>query len=64
LDPSKLVDKYGTPLYFTKENATKIGGQTENRKIEVFEVLQHKYTKEQVDNSFHKLIDDRFSFIK
>lgn len=48
LDPSKLIDEDGIPMYFTKENATLIGGTFEERKIEVFEKLHKTYTKNQV----------------
>lgn len=40
--------KDGTPLYFMKENVTKMFGDFETRKIEVFEHLQETLTKEQV----------------
>ncbi|KAI6174680.1 hypothetical protein M3Y97_01017500 [Aphelenchoides bicaudatus] len=48
LDPSKLIDEDGIPMYFTKENATLIGGTFEERKIEVFEKLHKTYTKNQL----------------
>lgn len=47
-DPKTMVDKNGVPLYFTKENATKIGGDFERRKMETFEALQKMYSKDQV----------------
>jgi hypothetical protein len=47
-DPKSMVDKNGVPLYFTKENATKIGGEFEKRKAEAFEALQKMYSKEQI----------------
>lgn len=47
-DPKAMVDKNGVPLYFTKQNATQIGGSFEARKIDTFETLQKMYTKEQV----------------
>lgn len=37
----------GVPLYFTKENATKIIGQEEKTKIEIFEYLDKDYNEEQ-----------------
>lgn len=40
--------KDGTPLYFTKENVTKMFGDFETRKVEIFEVFQESLTKEQV----------------
>jgi hypothetical protein len=43
-----MIDKNGIPMYFTKENATKIGGVFEKRKVEMFETLQKTLTKEQV----------------
>jgi hypothetical protein len=48
LNPEELIDDDGIPLYFTKENATLIGGSFEERKIEVFEKLHKTYTKNQV----------------
>ena len=48
LDPSKLIDDDNVPFYFTKENATLIGGSFEERKIEIFEKLHKTYTKHQV----------------
>jgi hypothetical protein len=48
LDPSKLIDDDGIPMYFTKENATLLGGSFEARKIEVFEKLHKTYSKNQV----------------
>ncbi|KAI6195636.1 hypothetical protein M3Y94_01010500 [Aphelenchoides besseyi] len=47
-DPGSLKDKNGVPLYFTKENATKIGGEFEARKAVTFEKLQLMYTKDQL----------------
>lgn len=38
----------GTPLFFTKENMTAIGGEVEVKKIEVFESLDKSYNDEQV----------------
>lgn len=40
--------KDGTPLYFMKENVTKMFGDFETSKIDVFEQLQESLTKEQV----------------
>lgn len=48
-NPSKLKDEHGTPLYFEKKNASRIGGSFEERKIDLFEVLHQSYTKEQVN---------------
>lgn len=53
-DPKTMVDKNGVPLYFTKENATKIGGEFEKRKAETFETLQKMYSKEQVGFIAHR----------
>lgn len=39
----------GQPIYFTKENVTKLYGAFEASKIEVFEQLQKTFTPEQVD---------------
>jgi hypothetical protein len=52
-NPKPMVDKNGVPLYFTKENATKIGGNVENRKAETFEALQKMYSKEQLREMNH-----------
>lgn len=49
----------GVPLYFTKENATKIIGQEEKTKIEVFEYLDKDYNEEQKQ----KLNDQGFAFL-
>lgn len=49
----------GVPLYFTKENATKIIGQEEKSKIEVFEYLDKSYNEEQKK----KLNDDGYAFL-
>lgn len=49
----------GVPLYFTKENATKIIGQEEKTKIEVFEYLDRNYNEEQKK----KLNEDGFAFL-
>lgn len=43
-----MVDKNGIPIYFTKENATKIGGDFEKRKAETFETLQKSFNKDQL----------------
>uniref|UniRef100_A0A158PB06 Uncharacterized protein n=1 Tax=Angiostrongylus cantonensis TaxID=6313 RepID=A0A158PB06_ANGCA len=53
VDPSRRMDEQfrgdnGQPLYFTKENVTKMFGQTERRKIEVFEQLQRSLTPQQL----------------
>jgi hypothetical protein len=48
-NPEALKDEYGTPLYFEKHNATRIGGDYETRKIDTFEMLHQSYTKEQVN---------------
>ncbi|KAE9414476.1 hypothetical protein Angca_006197, partial [Angiostrongylus cantonensis] len=53
VDPSRRMDEQfrgdnGQPLYFTKENVTKMFGQTERRKIEVFEQLQRSLTPQQM----------------
>lgn len=58
-DPKVMVDKNGVPLYFTKENVTKIGGTFEKRKAETFEALQKMYTKDQVN-----LIDSKIHLLK
>ncbi|KAI6226349.1 Protein CBR-MLT-10 [Aphelenchoides fujianensis] len=47
-NPAEMVDEDGTPLYFTKENATRIGGTFEERKIQTFELLHKTYTKQQL----------------
>ncbi|CAO4367973.1 unnamed protein product [Caenorhabditis nigoni] len=49
----------GVPLYFTKENATKIIGEEEKTKIEVFEYLDRNYNEEQKK----KLNEDGFAFL-
>lgn len=49
----------GVPLYFTKENATKIFGNEEKSKIEIFEYLDKNYNEEQKK----KLNDDGFAFL-
>uniref|UniRef100_A0A183FY98 Homeobox domain-containing protein n=1 Tax=Heligmosomoides polygyrus TaxID=6339 RepID=A0A183FY98_HELPZ len=42
----------GQPIYFTKENVTKLYGAFEASKIEVFEQLQKTFTPEQVSVYF------------
>ncbi|KAF1768007.1 hypothetical protein GCK72_007968 [Caenorhabditis remanei] len=49
----------GVPLYFTKENATKIIGEEEKSKIEVFEYLDKSYD----ENQKKKLNEDGFAFL-
>uniref|UniRef100_A0A8R1HI54 Uncharacterized protein n=1 Tax=Caenorhabditis japonica TaxID=281687 RepID=A0A8R1HI54_CAEJA len=49
----------GVPLYFTKENATKIIGQEEKTKIEVFEYLDQSYDEQQKK----ALNDDGYAFL-
>lgn len=49
----------GVPLYFTKENATKIYGDEEKSKIEVFEYLDKSYSEEQKK----QLSDDGFALM-
>lgn len=49
----------GVPLYFTKENATKIIGQEEKSKIEVFEYLDKSYDEHQKK----KLNEDGYAFL-
>lgn len=38
----------GTPLYFTKENATQMFGSIEERKINTWEQLERSFNVEQV----------------
>ncbi|KAI6238496.1 hypothetical protein M3Y99_00673100 [Aphelenchoides fujianensis] len=61
-DPGSLKDEHGVPLYFTTENATKIGGEFEARKAATFEQLQQMYTKEQA--SPFEAADDRFLLVQ
>lgn len=49
----------GVPLYFTKENATKIFGNEEKSKIEVFEYLDKNYNEDQKK----RLNEDGFAFL-
>ncbi|KAI1707294.1 moulting cycle domain-containing protein [Ditylenchus destructor] len=45
--------KDGTPLYFTRENVTKMFGSFEDRKIETFMSLHKNFSKEQVKELNH-----------
>ncbi|KAI1704489.1 moulting cycle domain-containing protein [Ditylenchus destructor] len=45
--------KDGTPLYFTRENVTKMFGSFEDRKIETFMNLHKSFSKEQVKELNH-----------
>ncbi|CAI2347291.1 unnamed protein product [Caenorhabditis sp. 36 PRJEB53466] len=49
----------GVPLYFTKENATKIIGNEEKSKIEVFEYLDQSYS----DTQKARLNSDGYAFL-
>uniref|UniRef100_A0A1I7TG86 Uncharacterized protein n=1 Tax=Caenorhabditis tropicalis TaxID=1561998 RepID=A0A1I7TG86_9PELO len=55
----ELTGPDGVPLYFTKENATKIIGDEEKSKIEVFEYLDKSYNEDQKK----KLNEDGFAFL-
>ncbi|CAB3404071.1 unnamed protein product [Caenorhabditis bovis] len=56
---AELKGENGTPLYFTKKNATEILGDDEKRKIEVFEYLDKSYNDDQKD----KLNTDGYAFL-
>lgn len=51
-DVRKVRGPDGQPIYFTKENVTKLYGAFEASKIEVFEQLQKTFTPEQVSAYF------------
>lgn len=51
-----LYNKNGRPRYFTKENATKILGSFQERKINTWEKLVSTYSKEQVRKDFYQNI--------
>ncbi|GMT15051.1 hypothetical protein PFISCL1PPCAC_6348, partial [Pristionchus fissidentatus] len=49
LEEDEMRSPTGQPLYFTRDNVTKLYGKSETDKIDIFEKLQNTYTEEQVE---------------